>query len=333
MIKNDKFDLYHIYSIPIRQPDTLLYSTILPEHTYLATSTTRQQYVSTSSVDECITFGPKKRVCKDVPIYNYNSRPTCEMAVILDSTKEVPSSCEVSTFAANINTFQPLKDNKWIFILQRKTPCVLQCGETSTHHNLEGSGILKLEKGCKVYTTFVTLVASDEVTTNTSHPIVTVDIEDYCTSKIMLETPQEIIPLKLNNIRLDTLKALKEELNQYTEKLNKNKPTFFEAQKNKFSTVSYALGASLLAYILYKTCCCYNLIKCCITRRTHDREHNDGCIQIFNNCFTRSSRRQRQVVPLETVAHRRDTQCISDDDSGAGSPTNSQRLRTAQSLF
>lgn len=331
LIKNERFDLYHIYPIPIKQHDPKLYSTILPEHTYLATSTTRQHYVITDSVEKCKTFGPSKKICKELPIYNYNTRPTCEMAILLNNDKEVPSSCEITSFSAYINTFQPIKNNRWIFILQHKTPCVLQCGDTSTHHDLEGSGIIRLEKGCKAYTSLLTLAASEETMTNISHPIVTADIEDYCLTNNEESSPPDIIPLKLNHVRLDSLKTLKDELNQYSERLNTNKKTFLGEHQNTFSVMSYSISFLLLAYTLYKLCRCCPW-KLCSTRHHNQDDHNSGCIQIFNNCFDRS-RRQQQVLPLEALTRHRETSCITDDDSEISSPTTSQKLRTAQSLF
>lgn len=331
LIKNERFDIYRIYPIPIQQDKSYLYSTILPEHSYLATSTTRQQYIVTDSIENCKTFGPNKRVCKELPVYNYNTRPTCEMAVLLDSGKDVPSSCEITSFSAHINTFQPIKNNRWIFILQHKTSCVLQCGDSTTHHELEGSGIIKLERGCKAYTSFLTLTASEETTVNISHPIVTVDIEDYCTTTNKLLNPPDIIPLKLNHIRLDSLKSIREQLNQNSKKLEENEKPFLQEHQYKLSLFTYSIGILMLAFLAYKICCCYPW-RWHFNPHRHQDTHGTGCIRIFNNCFD-TSRRRQQIIPLQATPSRHQaTSCVTDDSSEA-SPTPSQKLRTAQSLF
>lgn len=146
LVRNDRFILYRLYSIPIKHPDSSLYSTILPELTYLATSTTRQNYVIANSLENCKAFAPDTRVCKDLPVYNINTRPTCEMEILVTTDKEVPKICEVTTFAAHINTFQPLENNKWIFILRHKTSYVLECGDKVTNDEVSGSGIIYLDE-------------------------------------------------------------------------------------------------------------------------------------------------------------------------------------------
>lgn len=106
LVRYEKFDIFHLYSIPIRHPDSHIFSTILPEHTYLATSSTRQQYVTFNTYERCKTFAPGKTVCKDLPDYNYNTRPTCKMAILLSTERGLPSICETTTFSATINTLQ-----------------------------------------------------------------------------------------------------------------------------------------------------------------------------------------------------------------------------------
>ena len=332
LIRNDKFKLYHLYSIPIQHPDSSIYSAILPEQTYMATSTTLQQYVTFNSLQDCKTYAPGKRVCGKLPVYNYNTRPTCEMAILLSSNKELPSICEITTFAAHINTFQHLQNNKWIYILKHKTPCVLQCKNGTTHQELEGTGIISLEQGCKIYTGFVTLSATDESTTNISHPIITVDIENDCRISDDTPEPPELLHIKLNNIQLDSLHTIKDELKKYSEQLENNNKSFASKHINKISTLSYIIGALLLAYMLYK------IYQCCPRRRSlqsrRPDDHQPGCIQIFNNCFSRSKPGQRVSLQLAT-SQPTSTSCISDDeDTEPGTSTQRQKSgKIAQSLF
>ncbi|XP_028158549.1 uncharacterized protein LOC114351503 [Ostrinia furnacalis] len=206
LVINDKFTLYHLYSIPISHPDSSLYSTILPERTYIATSTTRQQYAITNSLADCKTFTSNTKVCKFI-VYNVNARPTCEMSILSSTSRNVPDICEVATFSAYINTFQEIKSNKWIFILQHKTPYALECGDKTTHSEISGTGIISLEENCKMYTALTTISAENGKTYNTSHPIITVDLETICIPEYSKQEPSlELIPIKINNIPLDSLK-------------------------------------------------------------------------------------------------------------------------------
>lgn len=322
LIRSDRFTIYHLYSIPIRQPNSTMYSTILPEQTYLATNPTRQQYVSINTLNSCKTYAPEKIVCESLPVYNYNTRPICEMAVLMSKTKEIPTNCVKTTFAAHINTFQAIEANKWIFILRFPTPCVLQCGDKTTHHEIKNSGVIELPRGCKLYTAFVTLSALDEKTTNITHPIITVNIEDNCSYTIDNSETPDLIPLNIDNVSLDSLNTLKEELNHYSEKLKKyRESTFMDKHSSKFSTFTIIIGMAMMIYLLYK--CCYK--RRLLRRILKPDDHQSGCVQIFNNCFDNSRRRHRVTIPMTTIA----TSSNSDDESSG----TQRSAKSAQPLF
>lgn len=318
LVKNDKFTLYHIYSIPIRHYDSSLYSTILPEQPFLATSSTRQQYATLESLKNCKTFAEKKMVCKNLPIYNQNTRPICEMSILLSTDSELPKICEKTTFSAQINTFQAIDDNKWIYILHHKTTGVLQCIDKSTHYELQGNGIIALPEHCKFYTAFATLAALDSTTTNISHPIITVDIQEDCEEKFEEITPPELVHIKLNNVPLESLNSMKEELREYSRKLeNDRKSTFIQKHSGKLSLFAYIMGIMMLIFMIYKCCCCHPLASLC--KRIFQSDDHNGCIQIFNNCFGNTTRRNRNVViPLSEITQT--TSCISEDEDEPSCP-------------
>lgn len=329
LVKNEKFNLYHMYSIPIKHNNSSYYSTLFPEHTYLATSTTRQRYVTTNLLENCKTFAAKTRVCKNLPIYNYNSRPICEIAILQSSSKELPSNCELTTFSAHVDTFQPIGSNQWIFILRFKTPSIVECGNQIEHQEIFGAGIISLNPGCKFYTAFVTLNAEEDTMTNLTHPIITVDIEDACLPETLKQPiPPELHPIMVKNIPLDSLHVIKEQIKVQRQILKEQQDSFNTNFSNpKFSFAAIALGSSMLIFLLYK---------CCPWRRFWPRNRNQpdlqprtGCIQIFNNCFDNS--RRHQNIPLATI----NTSALSEDeDEEEISPTTARsRTPKARSLF
>lgn len=334
LVKPETFNLYHIYSVPIRHPNSSIYTTLIPEHPYLAMSTTRQNYASLNSIENCKPFAPKKTVCHDIVIYNYNTRPSCEVAVLLSTVPQLPSSCKPVTFLAQITTFQPLKNNRWLYVLQHDTSCVLQCGQKSTNHKLTGIGIIALPQNCKLYTSLVTLTASTEITTNYSHPIVTIDIEEDCIKPInhkAIPNP-ELLPLKMNDIRLDSLSIMKDQLDKYSEELYANQGIFNNKNSNNLHLFTWTIALIMLGYLLYKCCPCIALCKKIFTKRTHNHG-GSGCIQIFNNCFDKS--RRTQIIPLKphqmTTSYTMESDAVPEDASSSPRP---QRLRNKQqSLF
>lgn len=159
LIKPESFKLYHIYSIPIQHPNSSLYTTILPKHKYLATNPSGEHYVSTSSLDNCKTYAERRSVCRDIIVYNSDTRPVCELQILLSVSNDIPTICTTTTFAAQINTFQRLENNRWLYILSNATQCILQCNNQVSHHNIYRSGIITLEKNCKLHTGYSTLSA------------------------------------------------------------------------------------------------------------------------------------------------------------------------------
>lgn len=306
LVKNEKFNLYHIYSIPIKFLNSSYYSTLFPEQKYLAISTTRQHYVSTSLLEGCKTFAPRRRVCKDLLIYNFNTRPICELEVLLSFNNQLPSNCEPATFSGYVDTFQPLGDNLWIFILQHKTPYVAECGNNIRHSDISGSGVIALDPGCKLTTAFVTLNAEEDTTSNISHPTVTLDLENICITEIVQSKSPEILPIPIKNVPLDSLNSIKEQIKLQNQSLKDTTSPFTPQITSKFSFVSLIIGIIMTIFFIRK-CCPWRLFRLCHT----SSGERANCIQIFNNCFDKSRRRQHIEIPMNTI---RNTSCISEDE-------------------
>lgn len=146
LVRNKLFTLYNLYPIPINHPNSSLYSTIFPEQSYLATTNTLQQYALIGALDKCKIIATERRVCPEMPVYNHNTRPICELSIQLTPDKDLPTICQAITFNAALNTFQPLKNNKWIFLMKRHTTGLLECGNKTSHHDIVGNGILHVHR-------------------------------------------------------------------------------------------------------------------------------------------------------------------------------------------
>ncbi|CAK1585598.1 unnamed protein product [Parnassius mnemosyne] len=187
-------------------------------------------------------FATESKVRKDLLIYHINTRPICEVVILTVTIQQIPEVCDVTTFFAHINTFQALRNNKWIYILQRKTPYSLECESKTTHGKISEAGIITLEQGCKMYTAFVTLLAEDTKSINISHPFIYVDIEHICVPyEIKLQQP-ELAPIQLNNLQLDSLNSVRQQIKTHIKLLEHNKPTFLEKHVTKFSILCTITG-------------------------------------------------------------------------------------------
>lgn len=333
LVRNEKFNLFHIYSIPIKHLNSSYYSTLFPEQKYLAASTTRQYYVSTSLLDECKTFAPKRRVCKNLLVYNYNSRPICEMEILHANDNQMPSNCEPATFSGYVDTFQPLGENQWIFVLRHtRTPYVAECGDNIQHGDISGSGIISLEPGCRLNTAFVTLNAEEDSTLNITHPIVTVNIEDACIPENTKLNSPEILPIVIKNIPLDSLKSIKEQINIQSQLIKDNSESFHPILKSNYSYFGLIFGILMVAFLIYK--CRPWLTSRRIQRNPANPNESSSCIQIFNHCFDNSRRRQHIGIPMNTYATTNNNACISEDeDTEAENSQSPGTSKKARSLF
>lgn len=333
LVHNNPLTLYHMYSIPIQHPNSSFHTTIIPEHIFLATDPSGQYYASTSSLDKCNVFASRRSICKDLVIYDSAARPICEVQLLFSKSTSIPTTCTTTTFSAEINTFQPLGQNSWLYILNKETNCVLQCNSEITTYKLQGSGILTLPTSCKLHTGYSTLSAFYTSEENITFPIIVPDIRnDDCFETTKQFDSQQLIPITINEMPLDSLKSIRNHLDKYSEDLkkiqNSKTQSFIENNRNHFTWISLLIGTIMLTYLLFKLC------KQCpgvFTRRTTD----GTCVQIFNNCFDNSSRRRNTQIAIPMRNLQTSTSCISDDEDDDGSPSpHTQRSgANAQSLF
>lgn len=331
LIQNEPFNLYHIYSIPIQYPNSSFHTTILPEHTYLATNLNGQSYISTSNLDSCKTYASNSKICKNLVAYDSKQRPICELQILHSVSRSLPELCSTSVFQATINTFQNIDNSKWLYILTEETNCILQCKNEVSHHKLQGAGILSLPSGCKFHTGYSTLTAHEVSETNISHPIIIPDIRnDDCFEELKgLDIPS-LIPIKINEVPLDSLNQIKHQTDKYKEEIKKFKSqTFISKNYSTFSWIYLTLAMSMLGFLIYKIC------KRCpngFLLRRRNSSNDQGCIQIFNNCFATSSRHQRTRVAIPMTSISTNT-CISEDEEETESSHSQRSVLNTQSLF
>lgn len=342
LIEGNIFNLYHLYSIPIKHPNSSpFHSTIIPEYTYLATSTNGQQYITTNDLQNCKQYKSTEMVCSNVILHNTANHPMCEVEILYSTSTEMPKSCIPTTFPADINLFQPLGNNNWLYILNKGTPSVLQCNTKSEHYLLQETGILTLQPNCKLFTENMILIAHATETTNVSYPatLPRIQIDDCLMDTDFPEQP-DLIPIQLNSIPLDSLNMIQNKIEKFNDQLKTlKKQTFMERNQSTFSWFTFIVITTIIIYILYKRCWPSWIWLFCKQRNNTDTTNQGGCINIFNNCYDNSSRRRntRTEVPMVTMATQQSsaTSISEDEDSDVISPTiHIQKLGTSpQSLF
>ncbi|XP_061721834.1 uncharacterized protein LOC133528455 [Cydia pomonella] len=107
LIQNDPLDLYHVYSIPIKHPNSSLHTTILPEHVYLAANPSGQTYVSTSSLETCKTYASEKQVCTGLVAYDATARPLCELQILQIAIPTDASRSSITASQIHLDNREP----------------------------------------------------------------------------------------------------------------------------------------------------------------------------------------------------------------------------------
>ena len=334
LIQTDKFILYHLYSVPIQHLNSSYFTTIIPEHIYLAAKPDGQQYVSMSSLEKCKSFAPARKTCKGVIIYDSSARPLCELQILYSSSTTIPKICTTTTFPAKINTFQQLAGNKWIYILSDEAQCILQCEKEVSHHKLQGAGIITIPMNCKLHTGYSTLSAFRTTEENVTYPIIIPDIRtENCCEDIKEFKNPKLIPIPINDLPLDSLSRIKHHIDEFHKELQELKSTpFTQRHQPLFSWTYLTMGVIILLYTILK-CCNINPVKI-LRRRRRTSEHQNRCIQIFNNCFESSNERQavRIAIPMHDIERPINNAHISEDEDEATTeqqPSN----KDASSLF
>ncbi|KPJ04545.1 hypothetical protein RR46_00371 [Papilio xuthus] len=278
---------------------------------------------------QTLGFSTESTISTESP--NSNTRPICELQVLFGASKKIPSTCTSSTFAAQINTFQSLDDNRWLYILTNLTPCVLQCDDEISHHQIQGSGIINLKENSKLHKGYSTLTAHRSKKENTTSPIVIpqLDIQDCIEENKKVEIPY-LFPISINEVPIDSLYNIRNQLNNQDEEIQKFKrKPFIERNQNGFSSFTIITGSLVLLIILYVL-----LKKYMKLHRQHHHGKNH-CIQIFNNCLGSSRQRTTRVqaIPMGTIRTPTPTpSCISEDEDDSLNTTQRSDANV-QSLF
>ena len=180
-IVNDKeYFAYKLIPLPIPYPNQLTYAYIQPNFQYLLVSYNKLQYVQLNSLDECTIVLKDNYLCPVNAIYYANNKPICEVKLFVNTIKEIPKDCNTKTLFGNIEIWQNLKSNQWIFVLNRPEKLTIICKEIK-EEIIQNTGILTLEDGCKAFALQTQLIANSKTETEYKHIIPTINITmDEC---------------------------------------------------------------------------------------------------------------------------------------------------------
>ncbi|KAK9739053.1 Baculovirus F protein [Popillia japonica] len=313
------YNLYQLIPLPMQHKSMSIYSYIQPEHQYLLLSQPKTYYHLMEDLKKCNELVKGTFICEKITTNRRTEIPCCEVQLASPHITKIPEDCPVKNVKAYGNSllrsatrFTTHHEDTGRLSCE-KCPCcevqlasphitkipedcpvknipttvTLLCDETHMEDIvLKRTGVLYLDKKCKGYTDLFILEGSNEISHNiTAHYVPSLNIlEDDCCleTKINMNTPIPLQPIKLTNVDLSELKYADKKLNEFDEILTNqlNKP-FIVQHTNWFTLTLSVIGSIVLLMLCFNICKwfgCFNLIRrfCCFTRNPRNGEFANG---------------------------------------------------------
>ncbi|KAJ0175262.1 hypothetical protein K1T71_009403 [Dendrolimus kikuchii] len=288
LINLQEYNLYHIFALPtphdINNPHS--FAMINPTTRFLAITDDKLMYSTMDSTSECKSVTKEYYLCKLSDVHPTATNPICEVIILTKHINKLPKPCDYKVIISDIDVWQKLNNNKWLYVQSDLTKLSVKCNNTLSDYDIVGTGILKVPKGCKAFHNLLQFVASTEYESKLYLPSPNFNIieDDCCSKKRINNTIPYLTPIKLSHIDLDSLHYVTHRLNQFSDEIEKieNQPYHIK-YGNYFSGITTILSVCVLAYMsftIYK--------KCCKKPRRDTTQNEPGCcIKIFNNCYAK----------------------------------------------
>jgi hypothetical protein len=288
LIEKEKYPLYHLYSIPIKDSKTNLFHTIILESKYVALSDNNRQYLKINSIEKCKDLQEETLLCSDLIPFLYEN-PPCEIEVLTRLTAN--EKCYPVLLDIEDYNVQKVKTNKWIIITIKNLPITHTCSSGGPKAEIiNQNSILTTTPRCTAFFGSIQVHAQEEKFSNYSEVDVIPSIYYDCCENFTppLNQRHQLKPLKINTLNLDDLKTAEFKLNQYKDQLdNLGKESFAHRHLSTFAIITIIVVLAIIG------------------SHSDDGPPRPGscCPQIFNYCNIRSNISRRPSIRIETDDH------------------------------
>ncbi|XP_022814157.1 uncharacterized protein LOC111348028 [Spodoptera litura] len=288
LITPDRFMAYKNIPLPTPHDDSHnTYALIQPSNSYIALSDDRLHYAMLDTLDKCKMINNNLSICELNTIYSCITNPNCESKILTEVTLSLPTECDAKLLYGQIDIWQKLRNNKWIYVQSNTNKLTIKCDENIDDHSITGTGIVKLSPNCIGYSKTIQLIPTSSYSLITKSPLdIRFDIttDDCCKKDIFNKSLPQLSPISLSKINLDSLKYATHQMDNLEQELNNlEKESHFIKYGPYYSTFTYILIVCLILYIAYK------LYKCFKSKHSS----NGGCcVKIFNQCYNQKSKRK-----------------------------------------
>lgn len=280
-----QLNVYHNLPSPVphdkNNPES--FSTIIPSSKYVGISRDRSTYCKLDNLDYCKIINNDHYLCETSILYSSSATPSCETEIIRKVLTSIPSICETKFIHGHVSIWQPLRHNRWLFVMSEKTKLSIECNNSqSTEIEFSGNGILYLPSECVAYCKDTRLTPHGNRNVQLKTIVSNFNIlNDSCCNIVAFNNIVSNLPVvNLKNVNLDSLAydnpEILKSLNNIIEK-----PHIVLYQKY-YSGITIVIIISIVFFIihkLYKTGIHKRLIK---SRGNRTPENNETELEDIN---------------------------------------------------
>lgn len=359
LVDKIEYTLYNLIPLPIQHANGSYFSYINPNQPFMLLSQSKTLFTFLPDLNDCYEYTTQRFLCKNVPINKRSDQPICEVMLLSIHESNIPSDCQTRIVQAQIETWNYISNNQWLFVLTKPTTLTVMCNhsrQSPQDFELQKTGILKLSQHCSGYTDYNVLHATDSERRNMTHVIPSISIiNDACC--ILDETfhkrPAKLLqPIRLTNIDLSDLKYADKKLRDLDESLTNQMKHPFQFSHASWYSVLFSTMGGISSLVILLCCCrycnCWQLLRrvfcfsinprngevippviknfvCC----TFDNDRNDPyhARDVVSYDRRREVARMRTIQPITTQprSHRNYQDDESDDDDDTYDRPNNTR--------
>ncbi|KAH9632676.1 hypothetical protein HF086_008503 [Spodoptera exigua] len=162
-----KYVVYKIIPLPIPHDNTKpnTFALITPSKSYIALTDDRLHYSLFDNLQQCSNVNNEHMICPLGSVYSSITNPCCETKLLTEVNLSLPSECNSKLIYGDVDIWQTLNNNKWIYVQSKLNKLTVQCDKSDMKdHPIIGTGILKLTDDCVAFSKTIRLEPS--VSTN-----------------------------------------------------------------------------------------------------------------------------------------------------------------------
>lgn len=259
LVTSEEFNLYHSIALPTPHDVEKLntFSLVVPSNPFIAISKDKTCYCNMNSLNECKTLASEFYLCHISKVLLSSGISTCESELLTKTIGALPTQCHTKTIFGELDVWNPLKNNQWIYVQSRSSKITIDCVTEVRELVVSGSGLLTIPERCTVYTKNARLISSNSAI-NLTIPIPSLDfsiVNDSCCKLEYKSYDAQYIQSHtlLQNLDLNdlTINNPKEKLLSELDKIIEGQPLIVKYGTYYLSFISIVL-IIILCFVIFK---------------------------------------------------------------------------------